>query len=84
MNQPKVRSTTQLRDDLEALLAGLAVDDFDVDAEAGAVIDGLGPVSGVGPGLGHAGVGLRDPCEHLNAADVVETLEPPAETLPRS
>lgn len=46
------------RDDFEALLAGVTPHDFDVDAEGGAVVDGLGAVAGVGPGLGDAGVGV--------------------------
>lgn len=48
------------RDDLEALLARVAAGDLDIDAEGGAVVDGFGPVAGVGPGLGDPGVGLGD------------------------
>ncbi len=48
------------RDDLQALLAGAAAGDLDVDAEGGAVVDGLGPVAVGGSGLGYAGVGLGE------------------------
>ncbi|MCT9011541.1 hypothetical protein N4G66_43455 [Streptomyces rhizosphaerihabitans] len=40
----------------ESLDAGGALDDFDVDAEAGAVVNGFGAAAGVGPCLGHAGL----------------------------
>ncbi|WSA90140.1 hypothetical protein OIE63_00295 [Streptomyces sp. NBC_01795] len=48
------------RDAPEALPGRVAVDYFDVDTEAGAVVDGLGAVAAVGPGFGHARVSLRD------------------------
>ena len=44
------------RDHLEALLGKVAAGDFDVDAEAGAVLDDLGAVAGIGPGFGDAGL----------------------------
>lgn len=51
------------REDLEALLCGVASDGLDVDAESGTVVDGLGAVSAVGPGrgVGNAGAGWRSP-----------------------
>jgi hypothetical protein len=48
------------RNHLEAFLGRVTSGDLDVDAEAGAVVDGLGAVAGVGPCLGHAWVGVRD------------------------
>lgn len=56
---------------LEAFDARLALDDFDVDAEGGSVVDDFGAVTGVGPGLGDAGVGLGDVGEQVDAAGVV-------------
>lgn len=57
MSQPKVRSATQPpRNHLEALLGRVAAGDFDVDAQAGAVLDDLGAVVGAGPSFGDAGV----------------------------
>lgn len=38
------------RDDLEALVAWVAAGDLDIDAEDGALVDGLGPIAGVSPG----------------------------------
>jgi hypothetical protein len=37
--------------DLDAFHRGVALGDFDVDAEAGAVVDGGGAVAVAGPGL---------------------------------
>jgi hypothetical protein len=48
------------------------VDDFYVDAEAGAVVDGFRPVAGVGPRLGHSRGCGRDLGEQVNAAGHLE------------
>ncbi len=55
-------------DDLEAFLARVARGDLDVDAEDGAVFDGLGPIAGVGPGFGDRGVVPGDVGEQVDAA----------------
>ncbi|WST27511.1 hypothetical protein OG264_38520 (plasmid) [Streptomyces xanthophaeus] len=44
------------------------MEDFDVDAQVGAVVDGFRAVAGVGPGLGDAGVGCGDVREPMDAA----------------
>lgn len=59
------------RNHLEALLGRVAAGDFDVDAKAGAVLNDLGAVAGVGPGFGDAGVVDGDAREHVDAAGVV-------------
>lgn len=48
------------RDDREAAAARRAGDGLDVDAEAGAVVDGGGAVAGVHSRLGHARVGCGE------------------------
>lgn len=56
-------------DYLEALLARVAVGDFDV--EGGAVVDGFGSIAAVGPRLGDSGVGLGDAREQVDPAGIV-------------
>lgn len=46
--------------DVEAAGGGVALDDFEVDAEVGGVFDGFGFVAVVGPGFGDGGVALAD------------------------
>ncbi len=48
-------------EDPEVLRPKVAVDASDVDAGAGAVVEGCGAVAGVGPGFRHLRVRLRDP-----------------------
>lgn len=68
MSRPKVRSATQPpRNHLEAPLGRVATGDFDVDAQAGAVLDDLGAVAGAGPGFGDAGVAFGDVREQMDA-----------------
>lgn len=59
------------RNHREAILGGVAAGDFDVDAQAGAVLDDLGAVSDVGPGFGDAGVPFGNTSEQIDAACVV-------------
>jgi putative transposase len=54
-------------DDLESFDAWRALDGMDIDAQAGAVVDGGRAVSGVDPRLGHPGVGGGDPGEQVDA-----------------
>lgn len=43
------------RNHLKAFLGGVEAGDFDIDAQAGAVVDDLGAIAGVGPRLRDAG-----------------------------
>lgn len=45
-------------DDLGTLLSSVAVEDLDIDTQAGTVSDGLGPVAGFRPRLGHPGLAV--------------------------
>lgn len=56
---------------LESFGSRVALDDFDVDPEAGTVVDHLRAVSGVGPCLGHVGACAGDLGEQVDAAGVV-------------
>lgn len=58
-------------DDREPFDAGVASDDFDVDAEAGAMVDGFRLVAGVGPRLGHLRCCGGDLGEQVDTAGVV-------------
>jgi hypothetical protein len=58
-------------DHLEPFDAWVALDDFDVDAEAGAVVDGFCSVAGVGPRLGHSRGSDGNPGQQVDAAGVV-------------
>lgn len=53
--------------DVEAADVGGALDDLEVDAEAGGVFHGFGLVAVVGPGFGDGGVLFRDSCQELGA-----------------
>lgn len=64
------------RDHFESLYGGVTLDDVDVDAEAGAVLDDFGAVTGVGPGLGDVRVRVGDPGEQVDAASVCDTAKP--------
>ena len=59
------------RNHLEPLLGGVAVGDFDLDAQAGAVVDGLGAVAALGLRLCDVRVALGDVREQVDCADVV-------------
>lgn len=54
-------------DHLEALVGGVTPGDFDVDAQAGAVVDGLGAVAAVRPRLRDAGVVFGDVREQVDS-----------------
>lgn len=62
------------RDDRESAGAGRALDGLDVDAEAGAVVDGAGAVAGIHPGFADVGVGGGDADSRVTPAAVSETL----------
>ena len=53
--------------DVEAADAGVALDDFQVDADLGGVFDGFGLVAVVGPGFGDGGVAFADVGQELGA-----------------
>jgi hypothetical protein len=53
--------------DVESADGGVALDDFEVDADLGGVFDGFGLVAVVGPGFGDSGVALADLAEEVGA-----------------
>jgi hypothetical protein len=53
--------------DVEAAAGGVALDDFEVDAEVGGLFDGFGLVAVVGPGFADGGVALADVGQELGA-----------------
>ncbi|MFD4602226.1 hypothetical protein ACFWPQ_29875 [Streptomyces sp. NPDC058464] len=57
--------------DLEAAHGGVALDDFEVDAEVGGLFHGFGFVAVVGPGFGADGVAVAD----LGAGGVQQEAE---------
>lgn len=70
ISRPEGRSTTRRRG-LEPFDAGAALDDFGIDSEAGAVVDGVRPVAGAGPHLGRSRGCCGDLGERMDAANVV-------------
>ncbi len=53
--------------DVEAAGGGVALDDFEVDAEVGGLFHGFGFVAVVGPGFDDGGVALADLSQELGA-----------------
>jgi hypothetical protein len=62
--------------DVEAAGGGVALDDFEVDAEVGGVFDGFGLVAVVGPGFGDGGVAIADVGEEVGAGGGVVDAGP--------